>query len=76
VPLKLGVCAGHGTELVRCKSSQQVFAEPKIRRRARASLRGGGIRDALNLLTLEALQHLVARDIESRKISRIGWDTF
>jgi hypothetical protein len=35
-----------------------------------------GTGDAPNLLSLEALQHLVARDIESRKISRIGWDTF
>jgi hypothetical protein len=34
-------CAGHGTELVRGKSSHQVFAEPKGRRRARASPRGG-----------------------------------
>ena len=31
---RLCVCAGHGTELVRCKSSHQVFAEPKARRRA------------------------------------------
>lgn len=31
-----GVCAGHGTKLWRCKSSCQVFAEPKARRRARA----------------------------------------
>jgi hypothetical protein len=31
------VCAGHGTELVRWKSSHQVLAEPKVRRRARAS---------------------------------------
>src|SRR5215475_6183715 len=36
-----GVCAGHGTELARCKSSRQVFAQPKARRRARASSRGG-----------------------------------
>jgi len=35
------VCAGHGTELARCKSSRQVFAEPKARRMARASPRGG-----------------------------------
>ena len=35
------MCAGHGTELARCKSSHQVFAEPKVRRRARASSRGG-----------------------------------
>ncbi len=32
-----GVCAGHGTERARCKSSCQVLAEPKARRRARAS---------------------------------------
>jgi hypothetical protein len=31
------VCAGHGTELARWKSSRQVFAEPKARKRARAS---------------------------------------
>jgi hypothetical protein len=30
------VCAGHGTELVRWKSSHQVNAEPKDRERARA----------------------------------------
>jgi hypothetical protein len=36
-----GVCAGHGTELARCKSSRQVFAQPKARKRARASPRGG-----------------------------------
>jgi len=36
----LGVCAGHGTELVGWKSPHQVFAEPKARRRARASSRG------------------------------------
>ena len=35
------VCARHGTELKRWKSSCQVFAEPKARRRARASPRGG-----------------------------------
>ncbi len=35
------VCAGHGTKLERCKSSYQVYAEPKVRRRARASSRGG-----------------------------------
>jgi len=35
------VCAGHGTELTRWKSSYQVFAEPKVRKRTRASLRGG-----------------------------------
>jgi hypothetical protein len=31
------VCARHGTERARCKSSCQVFAEPKARSRARAS---------------------------------------
>jgi hypothetical protein len=31
------VCAGHGTKLIGCKSRYQVFAEPKVRRRARAS---------------------------------------
>ena len=36
----MGVCAGHGTELERCKSSCQVISEPKARRRARASSRG------------------------------------
>jgi hypothetical protein len=35
------VCAGHGTKLERWKSSHQVFAEPKVRRRARASSRDG-----------------------------------
>jgi hypothetical protein len=35
------VCAGHGTELTRCKASCQGCAEPKARRRARASPRGG-----------------------------------
>ena len=35
-----GVCAGHGTELARWESSRQV-TEPKARRRARASPRGG-----------------------------------
>ena len=34
---EFNVCAGHGTELARWKSSRQVFAEPKARRRARAS---------------------------------------
>jgi len=31
------VCAGHGMKLERCKSSYQVLAEPKVRRRARAT---------------------------------------
>jgi hypothetical protein len=35
------VCAGHGRELVGWESSCQELAEPKARRRARASLRGG-----------------------------------
>ena len=35
------VCARHGTELVGCKSLHQVFVEPKVRRRTRASSRGG-----------------------------------
>src|SRR5688572_30173822 len=35
------VCAGHGALLSRCESDCQVFAEPKARRRARASSRGG-----------------------------------
>jgi hypothetical protein len=39
-PGELFVCAGHGTELTGCKSPNQVFAEPKVRRRARASSRG------------------------------------
>ena len=38
---ELYVCAGHGALLHRCKSYGQVFAEPKARRRARASPRGG-----------------------------------
>jgi hypothetical protein len=33
----LSGCARHGTERARCKSSCQVFAEPKARIRARAS---------------------------------------
>jgi len=37
-PLIGGVCAGHGSDPVRCKSSRQVIAEPKARSRARASL--------------------------------------
>jgi hypothetical protein len=41
VRLTAGVCAGHGTELTGCKSPCQVFAQPKARRRARASPRGG-----------------------------------
>ena len=43
-PRKAGefaVCARHGTERARWKSSRQVKAEPKARRRARASPRGG-----------------------------------
>ncbi len=36
-PLSFAVCAGHGALLRRCKSYGQVFAEPKARRRARAS---------------------------------------
>jgi hypothetical protein len=40
-PLTFAVCAGHGALLRRCKSYGQVFAEPKARRRARASPRGG-----------------------------------
>jgi hypothetical protein len=39
--VEIGVCAGHGTELTGCKSPCQVFAQPKARRRARASPRGG-----------------------------------
>jgi len=34
----INVCAGHGALLHRCKSYGQVFAEPKARRRASASL--------------------------------------
>jgi len=40
-PVNSIVCAGHGALLHRCKSYGQVFAEPKARRRARASSRGG-----------------------------------
>ncbi len=35
------VCARHGTERAGCKSPRQVFAEPKARKRTRASPRGG-----------------------------------
>jgi len=35
------VCARHGTDRAGCKSPCQVIAEPKARRRARASSRGG-----------------------------------
>ncbi len=41
VPVVGHVCAGHGALLPRWKSYGQVFAEPKARRRARASPRGG-----------------------------------
>jgi hypothetical protein len=40
------VCARHGTERARCKSSCQVFAEPKARRRARASTARWGLEEA------------------------------
>ncbi len=40
------VCARHGTERARCKSSCQVFAEPKARRRARASTVRWGLEEA------------------------------
>ena len=39
--LNSGVCAGHGKKRVGCKSRYQVYAEPKVSRRARASPRGG-----------------------------------
>ena len=39
--LNSNVCAGHGTKRVGCKSRHQVYAEPKVSRRARASPRGG-----------------------------------
>ena len=42
----LCVCARHGTERARCKSSCQVFAEPKARRRARASTVRWGLEEA------------------------------
>ena len=35
------MCARHGTKLVGWKSWHQVFAEPKVRKRARASSRDG-----------------------------------
>ena len=37
----MNVCAGHGTELKRLKSSYQVNAEPKLSGRARTPSRGG-----------------------------------
>jgi hypothetical protein len=40
------VCARHGTERARCKSSRQVFAEPKARRRARAPTARWGLEEA------------------------------
>jgi hypothetical protein len=45
-PLIVAVCARHGTERARCKSSCQVFAEPKARRRARASTVRWGLEEA------------------------------
>ena len=39
--LILCVCARHGARLLGCKSLDQVYVEPKVRRRARASPRGG-----------------------------------
>jgi hypothetical protein len=42
----LGVCARHGTEQARCKSSCQVIAEPKARSRARASIVRWGLEEA------------------------------
>jgi hypothetical protein len=44
--VSFGVCARHGTERARCKSSCQVFAEPKARRRARASTVRWGLEEA------------------------------
>ena len=44
--LKPSMCAQHGTERARCKSSRQVFAEPKARSRARASTARWGLEDA------------------------------
>ena len=41
-----GVCARRGTERARCKSSCQVFAEPKARKRARASTARWGLEEA------------------------------
>lgn len=41
LPVSLNVCARHGARLPGCKSPDQVFVEPKVRRRARASPRGG-----------------------------------
>ena len=37
----MDVCARHGADLAGCKSLYQVFVEPKVRRRTRASSRGG-----------------------------------
>jgi hypothetical protein len=44
--LMLCVCARHGRERARCKSSCQVFAEPKARSRARASTVRRGLEEA------------------------------
>jgi len=44
--LRPGVCARRGTERARCKSSCQVFAEPKARKRARASTARWGLEEA------------------------------
>jgi hypothetical protein len=40
-PVMLSVCARHSTERAGWESPRQVIAEPKARRRARASSRGG-----------------------------------
>jgi hypothetical protein len=42
----LSVCARHGTERARGKSSCQVIAEPKARRRAKASTTRWGLKEA------------------------------
>jgi hypothetical protein len=44
--LSLNVCARQGTARARCKSSCQVFAEPKARSRARASTVRWGLEEA------------------------------
>ena len=44
--LTASVCARHGTERARCKSSCQVIAEPKARKRARAPTTRWGLEEA------------------------------
>ena len=76
------VCAGHGALLHRRESYDQVFAEPKVRRRARASSRGGVWRKSNPKLRGDEQKPVMRRDASGAsghvtvKPSICGWGAF